>query len=207
MPLVVLGITGGIATGKSTIAREFQALGATLIDADDVGREVVRPGEPALAELVAAFGPRALRDDGSLDRVFVGDCAFTEGTALQRLNRITHRRLEARLRERLAAWTDDPPEPPVVVLEAAVLFSAGWNRLATKSLLVTAQQITQVARLTAEHTLTDDEAWARIRSQLPPSPQRAAVDWEISGELTEAERKRQVQLIWNELLAGAGTNQ
>src|SRR5919201_6621650 len=104
----VLGLTGGIGSGKSLVARIFQELGAEVIDADQLAREVVEPGEPALAEIVTDFGPDILLPDGRLDRTKLGSVIFADPAARRRLNAITHPRIRDRMRQAVAS----PENPP-----------------------------------------------------------------------------------------------
>jgi len=201
--LVVLGVTGGIAVGKSLLVSEFQRLGAVCLNADDLGREVVQPGEPALAELAAAFGPDVVQADGCLDRGEMARLAFSDPGNLSALNAITHPRIEARIRTRLEALAADPPRPPIVVLEAAVLRSAGWERLVDKTLLVKAKQTTQMARLTAEDRMAPAAARACIQAQEATEKNGRPADWTVSGELNPAQRREQVAAVWLDLLRHA----
>ena len=206
-PLLVVGLTGGIASGKSTVARMFGELGATVLNADDEGREVVEPGEPALAELRAAFGPEYLTAEGRLNRKALGARVFGDPDALQTLNRITHPRIAARLRARLAdlAQASRRGRLPVshdvsiVVIEAAVLIEAGWNLLVDKIVVTQTQHSTQLSRLMAGPGFTAEEAEARVRSQIPLSTRLRYADFVVNGELTLPETREQVALLWTEL--------
>ncbi|MBM3459037.1 MAG: dephospho-CoA kinase [Armatimonadetes bacterium] len=198
-PLVVVGVTGGIASGKSTVCRMLAELGAAPLNADDVGRAVVQPGEPALAELIAAFGPEFLAPDGTLRRRELGARVFSERAALRCLNRITHPRIEAGLRRRLETWARCPPTSGVVVLEAAVLIEAGWHRLVDRVIVVSAQPSTQVARLIAGLGLSSAEAEARIQAQLSASARIRHADYVLVGELPLTDLRLQVGRIWQQI--------
>jgi dephospho-CoA kinase len=198
-PLVVAGLTGGIASGKTTVAGFFRDLGATVMNADDEGRAVVEPGEPALAEIVARFGPEYLKADGSLDRRALGDRIFGGREDRLALNRITHGRIGERLRGQLRALAKRPPNPPVVVIEAAVLIEAGWQTAVDRTIVVVAQHSVQVARLIAGPRLTAAQAEARVRSQLPLRARLRHAHYRVSGEAPLEETKSRVAEIWREL--------
>lgn len=198
-PLVVAGLTGGIKSGKSTVSRMFADLGAVVLNADDEGRSVVEPGEPALAELVAAFGPEYLLPDGRLNRSKVAERVFGHQKELDILNRITHPRIDARLREKLAALARRPPKPPVIVIEAAILVEAGWNRLVDRVVVLNVQPSTQVGRLMAGFGLTVCQAEARLRSQMPAERRLRYGDYIINGELSLSATQQQVEAAWQDL--------
>jgi dephospho-CoA kinase len=204
-PLVVVGLTGGIASGKSTVAGMFGALGARVLDADQVGRDVVVPGRPALAELVAAFGSAVLLPDGQLDRRAVADRVFGSAAELSRLNRITHPRIGWELNKKLLVLATEKPDPPVVVLEAAVLVEAGWYHLVDRIVVVVAQHSTQVARLMAVNGLDAAQAEARVRAQLPLRARLRFADHWVDGESSLSETQQQVALIWEDLVRRSRT--
>jgi dephospho-CoA kinase len=205
-PLLVVGLTGGIACGKSTVARMFGELGATLINADHVGRDVVAPGEPALAEVIRAFGPEYLLPDGTLNRRELGNRVFSSPADLSTLNRITHPRIEARLRARLQSHARRAPNPPIVVMEAAILIEAGWNALADRVIVVTAQPSVQTARLMAGFGWTPPQAEARLRSQLPQNTRLRFADHRIEGDAPLDQVRRQVEALWDQLCIQTGNS-
>lgn len=196
---MVAGLTGGIAAGKSTFARALAAQGAVVVNADAVGREVVAPGEPALAEIIAAFGGKYLQADGSLDRAALGQRVFGDPPALAALNRITHPRIRVRLEARLAALQRRPPTGRVVVVEAAILLEAGWGDAVDRVVLVSVQPSTQVRRLTAGLNLTEAEARARIASQMAPAARLRHADFVVSGESSATETTAQAVALMEAL--------
>ncbi len=195
-PLLVAGLTGGIASGKTTVAGMFRALGAHVIHADDEGREVVTPGEPALAEVTAAFGAEYLLADGSLDRRRLGDRVFSRPAELRRLNRITHPRIRERVCKKLRKLAVETTCPTVVILEAAILIEAGWADEVDRIIVVAAQPSTQVARLMAGSKLSRAQAEARVRSQLPLQTRLRHADFRIDGEVPLTETVDQVSAVW-----------
>ena len=141
----VIGLTGGIASGKTTVARMLEELGATVIYADQVAREVVAPGSPALEAIRESFGPEVVRPDGTLDRAALGDRVFADPEARRRLEAITHPSILQRIRERLAEWrqAEAGEHPPVVIIEHPLLIEAGHLDLVEGIILVVAQQSTR----------------------------------------------------------------
>jgi dephospho-CoA kinase len=199
----VIGLTGGIASGKTTVARMFAARGATVLHADEVAREVVAPGSPALAALRREFGPAVFLPDGTLDRAALGERVFADPEARRRLEAITHPLILARIKERLAEWRaaerDGPPRR--VILEHPLLIEANHTALVEGIILVVAQHSTQAARLMSARRLTAEQAWDRIRSQLPTEAKVPLADWIIDGEAPLPEVERRVDEIWSELQA------
>ena len=198
-PLIVVGLAGGIASGKSTVAAMFAELGATVISADAEGRAVVEPGEPALAEIVAEFGSEYLLPDGRLDRRKLGARVFGDPPALKALNRMTHPRIRRRLEARMEALQKDPPDPPVVVLEAAILVEAGWKNVVDRLVVVAVQPSTQVARLIAGFSLSEREAWARVEAQMPAEARRKQAHYSLDGERPLTTLRNDVAAIWHHL--------
>src|SRR3990172_1553330 len=125
--MYVIGLTGGIGSGKSTVARMLQQKGATLLSADAVGHEVYEPDRPAYQEIVEAFGRDIVGADGRIDRKALGPIVFSDPEQLRRLNAITHPRMKELMREKLAA--ERAGGARIAVLEAALLFDAGWDDL------------------------------------------------------------------------------
>jgi dephospho-CoA kinase len=197
----VVGLTGGIASGKSTVARMFAELGATVIYADEVARQVVAPGSPSLAAIREAFGPDVFLPDGTLDRAALGEQVFADPEARRRLEAITHPPILERIRQRLAESRQQAAagQPQVVILEHPLLIEAGHTDLIEGIILVVAQQSTQVARLKSEKCLTEEQAWARVRSQLPVEAKLPHARWVIVGEASLPEVRRSVERIWDEL--------
>lgn len=201
----VIGLTGGIASGKSTVAGMFAAHGAAVLAADEVAREVLAPGAPALADVREAFGPAVFGPDGTLDRAALGEQVFSGPEARRRLDAITHPPIRARIQQILAGWRQAAPErrPRVVILEHPLLIEASHTDLVEGIILVLAQQTTQVARLTRVKRLTEQQAWARVRAQLPAAEKIPLADWVIDGEAPLPEVRRRVAQIWNELAPSA----
>jgi dephospho-CoA kinase len=194
MSRFILGVTGNIATGKSTVVEMLVEKGAHHIDADEVYHELIRPGQPLLEDLVAGFGERILNRDGSLDRKALGSIVFYDPSALAKLDAITHPAVIAESDRRAFAIEDG-----VVILDAVKLVESGHAEICDAVWLVTAPQDTQVERLMRRNRLDDNEAWARVEAQPPPGPKLARADVVISniGSLTDL--RREVNAAWDRL--------
>lgn len=144
MSRYTVGLTGGVASGKSLVSSQFRALGVPVLDADQVARDVVEPGQPALSEIAAAFGPASLLADGRLDRRRLRAIVFADPQARRRLEHITH----PRIRERIRAWMD-AQSAPYCMLENAILFESGMDALVDRVLVVDAPESLQRERLAA----------------------------------------------------------
>ncbi len=196
MPLV--GLTGGLVTGKSTVARLFQDCGAVLIDADALARIVVQPGKPAWRDLVRTFGTRVLGPDRTLDRASLARIVFRNRAQLRKLNAIVHPRV-AREQARLTRQFRRQDPKAVIIYDAPVLIEAGAHRRMDRLIVVTADQPTQIARLRRRNHLTRAEALRRIRTQLPLAKKRRLADYVIDGTLPRKHLARQVNGIYAEL--------
>jgi dephospho-CoA kinase len=199
-PFLLVGLTGGIATGKSTVAAMFRALGCPLIDADVLAREVVEPGEPALDEIVREFGAGVLGADGRLDRKAVAVVVFADADRRRRLEAITHPRIRERLAGRLTALTRSGFDG-VVIFDAAVIVESGGYRQMDRLVVVVADEATQLARLRARDGLTEQEALQRIRSQMPLAEKVKLADHVIDNSGDRAATEAQVRCVHAALLA------
>jgi dephospho-CoA kinase len=185
----VIGLTGGIASGKSVVADVLRAEGIAVIDADALAREVVAPGSDGLREVVAAFGSAVLDTGGGLDRESLGRVVFADSAARKRLEAITHPRIGRLSMERLAHAAAGPS--PYVVYEAPLLVETGAHRGLAGLVVVSAREATQVARVRTRDALDEAAARARIAAQLPLADKVAVADWVIDNdESLEALRAR-----------------
>ncbi len=197
----VVALTGGVASGKSTVARMLRALGAEILDADQVAREVVEPGQPALDEIVSAFGREFLTADGRLDRRRLADLVFSDPQARLRLNAIVHPRVLARLRERIQEIAAVRPQT-VVVVDLPLLFDVPLPEFEQlDAIVVYATPATQIQRLVSRDGLSQEEAEARLRAQIPLETKRARARWVVDNEGPLAQTREQVERVWEEILA------
>jgi dephospho-CoA kinase len=185
----VIGLTGGIASGKTTVAKLLAGRGAAVVDADLLARQVVEPGQPALAELVARFGAAILTADGRLDRKRLAAMAFAEPAARADLGRITHPRIAAASAAAIATWADAGAN--IVFYEAALLVENRAHASLAGLIVVAAPLDVQYARLIERDRMSPEEASARIAAQAPLADKLAAATWVIenTGELDALERE------------------
>lgn len=193
----VLGLTGGIATGKSTVAAEFRRHGCPVVDADEVAREIVEPGRPALREIVAAFGEGVLRKDGTLDRKTLGDLVFNDQQQLAKLNAIDHPYLRAAIEDALAAAKATAAK--VVVGEIPLLYETHYEGSFDGVAVVTVPPTMQLERLMARDDLTQAQAQARIAAQMPLAEKIARADFIIDNSQGPAARRTQVADLLTQL--------
>jgi dephospho-CoA kinase len=161
----IVGLTGGIASGKSSVARILSELGIAIVDADQVAREVVAQGSPGLAAVVEAFGPGVLGKDGALDRKALGALIFADADKRRLLESITHPRIFARSMERLAAV--GASGAVYGIYDAALLVENGSYKMMQALVVVAAPRALQIARIIARDGLSEADAEARIDAQLP----------------------------------------
>ena len=196
-----IALTGGIGSGKSTVSELLRAKGAVVVDADAIAREIVEPGEPALGEIVDAFGPEMIAADGTLHRARLAAVVFADGAALARLNEITHPRIAARSAELLSA----APEGAVVVYDMPLLVEqgpralAGWDAI----VVVDAPDEVRLERLVARGMERED-ATRRLEAQVGREERRAVADHVLDNSRDLPSLARQVDDLWA-LLTGAGT--
>ncbi|MEW6279412.1 MAG: dephospho-CoA kinase [Candidatus Eremiobacterota bacterium] len=201
-----LGLTGGIASGKSTVAERLRQHGAVLLDADQVSRDLTKPGSPVLAELAASFGAEILRPDGSLDRPRLGRIAFADPSNLARLNSITHPPIWKEIHHRLGELSR---HNPVVVLMAPLLLEHGGEGCVDQVWVVHVSPQAQLDRLVQRDGLSEQAARERVQAQMAPAERlkRADVVIDNSGPLQET--LGQVDAAWRDrilpLLRDSGT--
>ncbi len=192
MPRLLIGLTGNIATGKSAVARMLRELGAVVIDADQVAREVVRPGQPTLEEIVRAFGPGVLLPNGELDRPKMARLVFGDPDRLKQLEAIVH----PAVREAMGRAIRAQPDDAVVVIEVIKLFESGWARECDQVWVTHCPPEVQMARLVSERGLSPAEARARVEAQNPQADKLARADVVIDTSGSLEETRRQVEAAW-----------
>jgi dephospho-CoA kinase len=202
----IVGLTGGIASGKSTVARLLTNLGATVIDADAIVHELQAPGSPLLGEMVEAFGPEILDADGALDRPALGALVFRDAAARTRLGRIVHPKVGAEMRRRIAAARASGAR--LIVLDIPLLFegrAAGTGSAARMELdatiVVSVPERVQVERQMARDGCDREEALRRVRAQLPLEDKKRLASYVIDNSGSRAETERQVREVFAALTA------
>jgi dephospho-CoA kinase len=200
--MLLFGLTGGLASGKSTVAARLRALGVPVIDADQLAREVVEPGTPGLASVAAAFGPSVLLPDGTLDRPGLAARVFSDADARKRLNGILHPLIAAASAARVAEL--GARGEPVACYEAALLVENGLADAFRPLLVVVVPEAVQVARAMARDHATEEQARARIAAQLPLAAKVAAADYVIDNGGGPEETERQTDAVLAEIKKRAG---
>lgn len=198
----MIGLTGGIASGKSAVAALLRQRGAAVVDADELARRVVAPGQPALAELVVRFGPEILLADGQLDRKKLGSIVFADAAARADLDRITHPRIAQLSQQEIAAAA--AAGASLVFYEAALLIENGLHRTLDGVLLVAAPLEVQRQRLMQRDGLSREAANARIAAQLPLAAKREAATWIIDNRGDRAELELELERALAEITVRHG---
>jgi dephospho-CoA kinase len=200
--MLVVGLTGGIGSGKSAVSRRFAQRGVPVIDADVVAREVVAPGEPALGEIAAAFGGEVLANDGSLDRARLRERVFVDTAARERLEAILHPRIRARMRALAGAL---PEGTPYAVMVIPLLLEAGQRDMVDRVLVVEATEPARIARVASRDRVSADQVRRIVASQCTDDERAAAADDVILNEGTESELDAKVSQLHEKYLALART--
>jgi dephospho-CoA kinase len=194
--VLMVGLTGGIGSGKSEVARRLLELGAIVIDADALAREVVAPGTEGLAEVVAAFGPEVLAADGSLDRARVASLVFGDDAKRRRLEAIIH----PRVRERSIRMVAAAPPDAVVVNDIPLLVESGTASNFDLVIVVLAGEEIRLSRLVEHRGMTEQEARARFAVQATDEQRRVVADVEIVNEGTLEELRSTVDAVWEQAI-------
>ena len=193
----VIGLTGGIGSGKSTVSQFLQELGAVVLDADKVGHEAYLPGTETWRELVAAFGEQILASDGTIDRKKLGGIVFSDPESLKRLNQIVHPRMFEMMKERIEGYRRQGVK--VVVMEAAILLEAKWTPLVDEVWVTVASESAVVERAKERTGLPEEQILARIRSQLSVEERTKHADVVIRNDGLQEELKTKVKELWEGL--------
>ncbi|MGJ3196751.1 dephospho-CoA kinase [Peribacillus frigoritolerans] len=192
----IIGITGGIASGKSTVSLYLQELGFTIVDADLASRAVVEPGEEAYHQVVKAFGEDILLADGNIDRVKLGSIIFNDQEKRLLLNGIVHPAVRNWMRVKTEAALSSGEE--TVFMDIPLLFESKLTFMVDKTLLIYVDEQVQLERLMNRNGLSETEAFARINSQMPLADKKALADAVIDNNGDINETKRQVKAILSE---------
>ncbi len=197
-----VGLTGGIACGKSTVARELRRLGVAVVDADQLARRVVEPGRPALEEIAGRFGSGVLDEQGRLDRAALGRIVFDDPRAKSDLEAITHPRIAEEAARELASL--EAAGEPLAVYEASLIIEAGLQGRFDILVVVVARRETQIARLRRRDGLGEPAAEARLAAQMPAEDKARHGDYVISTEGSLRELRDKVAELHQELRRLAG---
>lgn len=195
---MIIGLTGGISSGKSTVANMIRELGIPIIDADIIAREVVEPNEEAYEKIVRHFGVEILHEDGTIDRKKLGAIIFNDEDERKALNSIVHPAVRKRMNEQKEHYIQEGYEH--IVLDIPLLFESKLTHLVEKTLLVYVDENVQLQRLMARDKSTEEEALSRIQSQMPLKEKLKLADEYIDNNGTLQETKTQVYDVlkkWN----------
>lgn len=196
MEPVTIGLTGGIACGKSTIARILRRTGAIIIDADLEAKRVVKAGSPAWRKIVNIFGEEILNPDNSINRKRLGNLVFGDPARLEQLNNIVHPETLKAIEEKIHRFRS-ARRWPAIVLDAPLLFEANATRLVDVIWVVQVDSATQINRLMKRDGITRQQAVERVKAQMPLKEKIARADAVIDNTGTRRETREQVAVLWN----------
>ena len=196
--VTILGITGGIGSGKSTASQILGELGAVVIDADQVGHKIYLPNTPAWREMVEEFGEEVVAPDQTIDRTKLGPIVFSDAQKLQALNRIMHGKIYAYIQGQID-YIREHHADGVVAVEAAILLEAGWRSLVEQLWVVVATEDVVIARLQAYKNMPEDQARARINAQMSNDERISQADTVIWNSAALPDLRQAVTTAWHQL--------
>jgi dephospho-CoA kinase len=201
--MLTIGLTGGIGSGKSTVARMLAEMGAPVLDADKVGHSIYAPGGPAYDGVVEAFGREILAPDGTIDRKRLGPIVFADPSALKRLNGIVHPKMFQRMGEMVREMRERGERKPIVI-EAAILIEANWQALFQEIWLVTASRERVIERIERDRGMKPEQTEARIKAQLSDEERRRHATLVIENNGTVDQLRDCVSRLWSAALERNG---
>ncbi|NLX71220.1 MAG: dephospho-CoA kinase [Clostridiales bacterium] len=194
----IIGLTGGIATGKTTVAKMLADFGAVVIDADVIARKIMEKGMPVWEKVKETFGDEYLMDNGEIDRKKLGELVFTNRKALKKLNAITHPAIRQEIQLEIDKLSSEKSQK-VVVVDAALLIEAGWLDMVDEVWLVVADKELQINRLMQRNGLSCEQAQNRVASQLDQDIKKQYADKIIDNSWDMEYTRRQVECLWQEM--------
>ncbi|MDO9555266.1 MAG: dephospho-CoA kinase [Atribacterota bacterium] len=199
---LIVGLTGGIVGGKSTVALMFKDLGAKIIDADKLGHSVILPHKPAWKKIVKLFRKDILQNDLTIDREKLGKIVFANQTLLKKLNKITHPEITKLIKKEIdLAKNKTHNQQKILIIDAALIYEAKIDRFMDKIIVVYIDKDEQIKRLIKRNNLSKDEALQRLRSQMPMKEKAKMADYVIDNSSSLGKTKKQVEKIWEELMS------
>jgi dephospho-CoA kinase len=199
---LIVGLTGGIVGGKSTVASMFKDLGAKIVDADKLGHSVILPHRPAWKKIIRLFGKDFLRNDRTIDREKLGKIVFTNQTLLKKLNEITHPEIIKLIKKEInLARNKTHNQEKILIIDAALIYEAKIDKLMDKIIVVHINEDEQVRRLIKRNDLPKEEALQRIKSQMPMKEKVKIADYVIDNSSSLDKTREQVETIWQELMS------
>ena len=198
---LIIGLTGGIVSGKSTVALMFKDLGAKIVDADKLGHSVILPHEPAWEKIVKIFGKDVLQNDLTIDREKLGKIVFANQSLLKKLNDITHPEITKIIKKEIDSLKNKTyNQKKILIIDAALIYEAKIDRLMDKIIVVYIDEDEQIKRLIKRNNLSKDEALQRIKSQMPMKEKVKMADYVIDNSNSLDKTKKQVEKIWKNLV-------
>lgn len=194
---LIIGLTGGIATGKSTVADMFKTLGAIIVDADIIARKVVQPTTSVWQAIVDFFGQGILNADLSINRERLADLVFSESSLLQKLNEITHPEIRAKIEKEINTFT---PSEKIIIIDAPLLIESQMISLVDKLFVVHVSEKIQIERLMKRNNFNEQEAKNRIHAQIPLEKKLKLADIVIDNNGTIEELREKIKQIWKVIL-------
>jgi len=199
---LIVGLTGGIVGGKSTVASMFKDLGAKIIDVDKLGHSVILPYSPAWGKIIKLFKKDILRNDLTIDREKLGKIVFANQALLKKLNEITHPEIIKLIKKEINLAKDKTRnQEKILVIDAALIYEAKIDRLMDKIIVVYVNEDEQTKRLVKRSNLSKEEALQRIKSQMPMKEKVKMADYVIDNSNSLDETEKQVEKIWKKLVS------
>ncbi|WP_379143109.1 dephospho-CoA kinase [Paenibacillus sp. sgz500992] len=195
---MIMGLTGGIASGKSTVSALFVEKGARLVDADAIAREVMLPGHPVLAAAVLHFGEGILLPDGTLNRTKLGEIVFHDPEARQALNQLTHPAIRQEIKDRMNTMEQEDPQR-LIIVDIPLLYESELDNLFGQIVVVYVPREVQLDRLMERNGLSLEQAQRRLDAQLDIELKRSRADYIIDNSGTHAQTEQQVAVLWDRL--------
>lgn len=201
---MIVGLTGGIVSGKSTVAKMFKDLGAKIIDADQLGHKVILPHKPAWEKIVRLFGKDLLKEDLKINRKKLGRIVFNNQNLLKKLNEITHPEIIKLIKKEISLAknkTYKNGKEKILIIDAALIYEAKINNLMDKIILVYIEENEQIKRLKKRDNLSAEEALKRVKSQMSIKEKIRFADYIIDNSSSLDKTKEQVKKIWQNLVS------
>jgi len=199
---LIVGLTGGIVSGKSTVAKMFKDLGAKIIDADKLGHKIILPNEPAWEKIVKLFGKELLKENLSIDRKKLGEIVFDDQRLLKKLNEITHPEIIKLIKEEIKSIKKKKDKKEdILIIDAALIYEAKIDNLMDKIIVVYIEEDEQIRRLRKRDNLSAEEALKRIKSQMSINKKIEFADYIIDNSNSLDKTREQVKKIWENLVS------
>lgn len=199
MKMLMVGLTGGIVSGKSTVSEMFRQLGAQVIDADQIAHTIVSPGEKAWHSIVEYFGKEILLKNQQINRKKLAKIVFADKKKLEMLNSITHPEIMAVINRRICQLKSNYNQDLICIIDAPLLFEANLADRMDKIIVVFISQEEQTKRLLLRDNFTEEEALRRIQSQIPLTSKLSWADYVIDNSFSREQTKKQVEQVWEKL--------